>query len=253
MPSEQLTNQLAVAARDLGAENVKVTLEKAVALAVDLIVGCDSAGVSLVHRGKKLDTPASTDDSVLHGDKLQYDLQEGPCMDAVWDQEIVISPDLAHDDRWPTWAPRVVEELGVRSMMCIQLFTDEKRLGALNLYSKRTDGFTHDGDSHEGLALAAHVAVALAAAQEIEHLETGLRNRAVIGQALGILMERFGLKEDRAFQVLQRVSSQTNRKLLLIATELVHTRRLPAAVDLQGGTPSHELSAPGSTLPLSGH
>jgi GAF domain-containing protein len=229
MSLHDLTEQLAAAARDLSAEDVEDTLDKAVALAVDLIEGCDACGVSLVRRGKSVDTPAYTDEKVLRGDQLQYELQEGPCMDAVWEHDIVISSDLANDHRWPAWAPRVVDELGVRSMMCVQLFIDqEKTLGGLNMYSWETDAFTMDGDRNEALALGAHVAVALAAAQQIEGLTTAINNRTIIGQAEGILMERFGIDADRAFAVLQRVSSTTNVKLHRVAAELVETRQLPA-------------------------
>lgn len=222
-----LTEQLAAAARDLSAEDVEQTLEKAVALCVDLIEGCDAAAVSLVRRGKSIETPAYSDPKGLRGDELQYELQQGPCMDAVWHEDIVISTDLAADDRWPEWAPRVVEELGARSMMCIQLFTDAMTLGALNMYSWRPDAFSISRDRDEGLALGAHVAVALAAAQQVEGLNTALLNRTVIGQAEGILMERFGIDADRAFQVLRRVSSHTNTKLQRVAADLVETRTLP--------------------------
>jgi GAF domain-containing protein len=227
MSLDDLTEQLATAARDLSAEDVTDTLDKAVGLAVDLIDGCDAAGVSLVHRGKSIDTPAYTTDKALRGDQLQYELHEGPCMDAVWEHEIVLSRDLARDERWPTWGPRVVEELGVRSMLCVQLFTDEMTLGALNMYSWHSDAFTIEGDRSEGLALGAHVAVALAAAQQIEGLKTAIGSRTIIGQAEGILMERFAINGDRAFEVLRRVSSHTNVKLHAVAAELVETRQIP--------------------------
>ncbi len=227
MSLEDLTGQLAAVARDLSAEDVEQTLDKAVALAVDLIHGCDAAGVSLVRRGKSVETPAYTDPRVLRGDELQYELAEGPCMDAVWEHDIVISEDLARDDRWPKWAPRVVEELGARSMLCVQLFTDAETLGGLNLYSWRPGAFSMRDDRHEGLALGAHVAVALASAQQIEHLNAAVVSRTVIGQACGILMERFDIDANRAFQVLQRVSSHTNTKLHQVASQLVETRRLP--------------------------
>ncbi len=229
MTLANLTDELAAAARDLSAEDVEQTLEKSVRLAVELIEGCDACGVTLVRRGSALETPAYTDDKVILGDQLQYELQEGPCMDAAWSQHMVISTDLAEDTRWPRWAPRVVEEVGARSMMCVQLFTDAHLLGALNMYSWKTNAFAIEDDRGEGLALAAHVAVALAAAQEIQHLNTALGSRTVIGQAEGILMERFGLTADRSFEVLQRVSSQTNTKLLGVARQLVETRRLPGS------------------------
>jgi GAF domain-containing protein len=224
---EKLAEQLADAARDLGSEDVVSTLDKAVALAVELIEGCDAAGVSLVGRRNHVSSPAHTDDMVTRGDKLQEELQEGPCMDAVRQHEVVISQDLAREERWPTWGPRVVEELGVRSMMCIQLFTSEETVGALNLYSRRVRAFEDDDDRYEAQALAAHVAVALAAAQEIQHLSAALSHRTVIGRAEGILMERFDVPAERAFEVLKRVSSHSNTKLKLVAEELVRTRRLP--------------------------
>jgi transcriptional regulator with GAF, ATPase, and Fis domain len=229
MSFENLADQLAAAARDLGSEDVEHTLEKSVQLAVELIDGCDACGVTLVRRGKSLETPVSTGEMVVRGDALQYELGEGPCMDAVWEHEVVTSPDLANEARWPKWGPRVVEELGARSMMCMQLFTDEHSLGAMNMYAKHPDAFDNNGDLAEGQALAAHVAVALAAAQEIEHLNTALGSRTVIGQAEGILMERFGIDGDRAFEVLRRVSSHTNTKLQHVAWELVQTRKVPTA------------------------
>ncbi len=227
MSLQNLTEQLASAARDLGSEDVEHTLEKGVALAVELIDGCDGAGVTMVRRGQSVETPVSTADWVARGDALQNELQEGPCLDAVWEQDIVTAPDLAKEERWTTWGPRVVEELGVRSMMCIKLFADDETVGALNLYSTRARAFDSPDDRIEGMALAAHVAVAFVAAQEIEHLNKAMISRTVIGQAEGILMERFDIPAERAFQVLKRASSHFNTKLFQVASELVRTRRLP--------------------------
>jgi transcriptional regulator with GAF, ATPase, and Fis domain len=228
MSLANLTSELASAARNLGSENVEHTLDKAVHLAVELIDGCDAAGVSVVHRRRAIDSPAYTDELVRRGDELQYELNEGPCLDAIAQQRTVASHDLSRESRWPSWGPRVVEELGVRSMLCIQLFTAEETVGALNMYSRSVDAFdARDGDAPESQALAAHIAVALASAQQIEHLHVALSSRTVIGQAEGILMERFDLSADHAFNVLQRVSSTHNIKLHEVAAELVRSRRTP--------------------------
>jgi transcriptional regulator with GAF, ATPase, and Fis domain len=228
MSLQNLTEQLASAARELGSEDVEHTLQKGVALAVELIDGCDGAGVTMGRRGKSLETPVSTADWVARGDALQNELQEGPCLDAVWEHDLVTAPDLAKEERWTTWGPRVVEELGVRSMMCIKLFAHEETVGALNLYSTKVGAFEDPEDHTEGMALAAHVAVAFVAAQEIEHLTKAMISRTMIGQAEGILMERFDIPADRAFEVLKRASSHYNTKLFQVASELVRTRRLPA-------------------------
>lgn len=225
--TETLVEQLSAVARSLRSQkDVEHTLERAVALAVELLDGCDEAGVSLVYAKQRIDTPAATSAAVQRADALQYELQEGPCLDAIWDAETVSSPDLAAESRWPTWGPCVVEELGVRSMLCLQLFTDGSSLGALNMYSRSVGGFDEE-DVTDGLALASHVSVALAAAQEIEGLNTAVAARTVIGQAEGILMERFDLAAPQAFAVLRRVSQESNTRLHTVAVELVQSRRTP--------------------------
>jgi transcriptional regulator with GAF, ATPase, and Fis domain len=222
-----LSERIAAAARTLSSErDVQHTLAASVELATELIEGCDEAGVSIVHRRRAIETPASTSELVERGDKLQYEFQEGPCLDAIWDQETVYCPDLASEVRWPVWGPRVVDELGVRSMLCFRLFTAADTLGALNLYSRRAGAFTED-DAIEGLALAAHVAVALVSATEIEGLNAAAVNRTVIGQAQGILMERYDIDSERAFSLLRRVSQDSNQRLRWIAAELVRTRKVP--------------------------
>ena len=224
-----LDQQLADTARSLQAEtSTQRTLERCVALATELIDGCDYAGVSIVHRRAPIETPAATDPLVLRGDALQYELQEGPCLDAIWNEETVHSPDLAGEQRWPRWAPRVMAELGVGSMLSFQLYTTADTLGALNMYSKRADAFDED-DVNAGILLAAQGAVALAESQQAAQLQNAALNRTIIGQAEGILMERFQITADQAFAVLRRVSQDNNVKLYQVASELVVTREIPAA------------------------
>jgi AmiR/NasT family two-component response regulator len=116
--------------------------------------------------------------------------------------------------------------------LSFQLFTHEDTLGALNLYSRVRDGFREE-DREDGLALAAHIAIAVAAAQEISQLTRAMDTRSVIGQALGILMERFDLDAARAFAVLTRISQTEQQKLQHVAAELVETRRLPSSQPIE--------------------
>jgi GAF domain-containing protein len=119
----------------------------------------------------------------------------------------------------------VANELGVQTMLCTQLFTNEDQLGALNLYSTRKSAFTEE-DRETVLLLAAHAAVAVAAAQQIDSLKIAVDRRTTIGKALGILMERYDLDDEHAFSVLRRLSSEENRKVYDLAEELVTTRNL---------------------------
>jgi hypothetical protein len=83
----------------------------------------------------------ATDELVNRGDELQYALGEGPCLDAIWHYDTVISANLAEEDRWTRWAPRVAAELNIRSMLALRLFTSTELVGGLNLYSKDIDAF----------------------------------------------------------------------------------------------------------------
>jgi transcriptional regulator with GAF, ATPase, and Fis domain len=223
-----LHTQLAEASRELHAEpDTQQTLERSVLLAIELIPNCDHAGISMVHRNRTIDTPAASDQMARRGDELQYAVDEGPCLDAIWHYDTVISANLAEEDRWTRWAPRVAAELNVRSMLCLRLFTSTELVGALNLYSKDIDAFDED-DAYTGTYLAAQIAVAVAEEQQTESLRISALNRTIIGQAQGILMERYNIDPEKAFNVLRRVSQDNNTKLIRVADELVRTRRTPS-------------------------
>jgi len=201
------------------------TLERAVQMATDLIAHCDLAGLSVVH-SHGIDTPAASHESLRLIDELQYELSEGPCLDALHQTDVLTVSDLSSDPRWPGWGPHIARELGVHSSMSFRLFTDGENMGVLNLYAKNVDAFTHE-DLLDGLIVAAHTAVALASTLEEEQLRRALDTRRMIGEATGILRERYGLNTDQAFGVLRRISSQHNIKLHQVAQRLVDTGALP--------------------------
>lgn len=159
-------------------------------------------------------------------DQLQGELGEGPALDTLWNEETVYVPELADEDRWPTWGARLNDKTGTRSVLTFRLFTLKDVIGALSMYSTEADAFS-DEDKVEGLALAAHIAIAVIAAQRLDHYETALDSRTIIGQACGLVMERYDLDADRAFALLARLSTTQNVKLRDVAAELVFTRVLP--------------------------
>ena len=206
-------------------------LQLAVDLAVRLIGGCDHAGVSIVE-GRSIRTPVGSDDVVRRGDALQYDLNEGPCLDSVRWHQIVLSQDLSREERWPRWVPRARTELGIEGMMSLWLYTNDhsygaRSYGALNLYADRSEAFEPQ-DHVIAKALSAQISVSLAALREIRQRSLAMTNRTVIGQAEGILMERLDIDADQAFAYLRRISQTENRKLINICNEIVETRQLPA-------------------------
>jgi GAF domain-containing protein len=221
--------RLAAIARDLFNEpDMQHTLQRVVDAAAENLDGEVWVSVSLVRQRREVETPASSDDRAARADELQYHLEEGPCLDAIWEQETFQIDDMATDEHYPEWSRAVTEETGIRSSLSLQLFTDENqdRLGALNLYSPDPHAF--DAETRgEGLAFAAQAAVALRSAQNEEHLRTAMATRTVIGQAQGILMERLKLTPDQAFAVLSRLSQDRNQKLRDVARRLVETGEIP--------------------------
>jgi GAF domain-containing protein len=213
---------VARAAREMVEERtVADTLERVLELCVDVIHPCDLAGVSLVE-DDRVRTLAASDETLRVIDDLQFELGEGPCFDAMRQHDVVSANDLATDARWPRWGPLVSDRTGVRSSVSFRLFTTQRSLGALNLYSKAVGSFGHE-DVLEGHVVAAQAAVAVAATLKEAQLQRAVETRTVIGQATGILMERFGLDPDAAFGVMRRISQTHNVKLYALARELVET------------------------------
>jgi hypothetical protein len=134
---------------------------------------------------------------------------------------IVRVDDLATEPRRPGLAHRAVQ-LGVSSLPSFQLFVACGDLGALNLLPRRSGAFTDDSE-RIGLLYTSHIAIALAGAQQVGHLTTALASRDIIGQAKGILMERYKITADQAFAMLAKVSQETNIRLPKIAERFTHT------------------------------
>ena len=212
--------RLADVARALAADvPIEQTLQNVVDLAVISVPGCDFAGVSLLRPGKSIESPAVTDDIVAKCDAVQYELNQGPCLDAIWDDSTRLIDDMATDDQWPDFARRA-SALGVGGLLAAQLDTGRGSIGALNLYAR--EAHSYDDESRSiALAFAAHAAIALANAQREQHLKTAVESRQSIGQAVGILMERHGIAAGPAFDLLVRASQRSSLKLRDVAARVV--------------------------------
>jgi GAF domain-containing protein len=191
-----------------------------------IVSGCDHAGFT-VDEGGRLSTEVGSDDLVRRADSLQGELSEGPCLGMMRDQDALVSNDLTQERRWPRWASRVHAELGVGSMMALLVHTDRHSYGRLSLYSDQRHRFVGE-DVAVGQAIAAQLAVTLDAGRQIDQLKVAMDSRTIIGQAQGLLMGRLEIDADQAFDYLRRISSHSNRKLAVVAMEIVRTRQLPA-------------------------
>ena len=188
-------------------------------------VDCQYAGVMLVRDDKIVETAAATDPLVEELDQFHVSCGEGPGLDSLGDRITVRVADTRFDLRWEKWA-RCLDERGVRSVISARMTTGSTDLGTLNLFHTEPDAFDTDDEAVAAI-LARHAAVALAAARRAENLWLAIDARKLIGQAQGILMERFDLTADQAFAVLLRYSQDKNIKLRAVAELLVSQRSLP--------------------------
>jgi GAF domain-containing protein len=189
-------------------------------------LSCDHAGIHLV-RNREIETAAATDEVIHEADRLQTQLGEGPCLQAIWDDETFVVADTATDVRWPAFGPKAAE-LGLHSILSVRLHSGEQTFGAINFYCAQVREFGRE-DVAMATIFAQHASVALASAKREEGLRIAIDSRHLIGQAQGILMERFGLTADKAFAVLRRYSQDNNVKLRDLADEIVRTRQLPSS------------------------
>lgn len=216
MPDNVLDTAADLAGR-LKPGDLDATLAGITAAAVELLPDVDYASIS-VRYDDRIETVGPTDDLVLPLDATQYSLQEGPCYDAATDTPQVIAPHLADDPRFPRYGP-MAAEVGIRSQAAFRLFERATTLGALNLYSTRA-GVFEDLEQTAGL-FRSQAAMAIAYAHEVTNLSEALETRTTIGKAMGIVMERYELNDERAFAFLTRLSQHRNVKLRLVAEEIV--------------------------------
>jgi GAF domain-containing protein len=216
---DRLAVALGAVARELQQAKSAHLLFGVVDAAVELIPGAEHGSIAEVGRQCRIVPKAESSELARQVDLLMQETGQGPCLDAIWENQTVRVDDTAAELRWPKFSRRAAEA-DVRSMLSFQLYVAGGNLGALNVYSSRPGAFS-DESEHVGLLVATHAAVALAGVQRRDQLEDAVDTRDLIGRAIGIVMERYTITGDRAFATLTRLSQQSNRKLRDIAAEIV--------------------------------
>jgi ANTAR domain-containing protein/GAF domain-containing protein len=187
--------------------------------ASEAVPGIDYVSISLTTKGGRIETLAPTDPVAVSLDQVQYDLGEGPCLEAALGEPWVQVDDLAADLRWPAYGARAVQH-GIGAQLAFQFVSESYARGALNLYANKA--YAIDQETRQlGAMFARLAAVALGWSRHDDTLSQALRHREQIGQAIGIVMERYRLDPDRAFAFLVRTSQTANIKLHDVATALI--------------------------------
>ena len=214
-----LAGRLSDLAREMQHEqDTEAILTVIVHAALELIPHAAEASISLVTGRRTIESRAASGELPRTVDALQSEKGQGPCLDAAYDARVVRVPDMGKEERWPDFA-QAAYDAGARSMLSIQLFVEGDKLGALNLIAGDVNVFDEESEQI-ALLVAAHAAIAFSDAQEIAQLTQALDTRDLIGQAKGILMERFKITSQQAFLVLTKASSDSNIKLRDVAEHL---------------------------------
>lgn len=226
-PDDDVAGKLSDLARSLqGVDSEDVVLRRLVNAALALVPGADEGSITLVTGRRRVESRAPSGDLARRLDELQERTGEGPCMSAAYEEQTVNVPDMRAETRWPGFSARAAAA-GAGSMLSFQLFVTGDNLGALNLVGRAAHAFT-DESEYVGLLVASHAAVAFADTQKLHQFKDAIATRDLIGQAKGILMERYGITAAQAFIMLVQVSADTNVKLLAVADELANTGSLPS-------------------------
>lgn len=222
----------------LSEENQETTLKRVADLAVRCIGACDAVGITLLADGVPT-TRAATGGLVYEVDNYQYDIDEGPCLAAIVERQPLEIQDMDTSERWPRFGRHAVER-GIRSSLSIPLLVRGEPLGALNLYSCSPHAF-EPADRETALMFGAQAAVALANSQTYSasvalaaQLREALGSRAVIDQAVGVMMTRLRCDQDEAFDRLTTLSQHTNTKLRLLAQDIVKAAQRGQALPGKG-------------------
>lgn len=188
------------------------------------VPGAQSAGITVAGPHRQVRTVAATDSYPAVLDDAQRRTGEGPCLSAAWEHHTMQIDDLWSDGRWLHFRAVVVQRTPIRSVLSFRLYDDGKSMAALNLFSTAPRAF--DQESLDmGLIHAAHTAVSWNVMRREGQFRSALGTRDVIGQAKGILMERFDLDAYEAFELLRKISQDSNAKLIDVAERLTHRHR----------------------------
>ena len=209
----------------LNTESVEQFLHELAVLSIRVVADGLCCGMTLRQNGRPV-TTACTDPLASQADDVQYRTGDGPCLHAMRSGERVRIDDMTRHHRWPRFSRQAVS-LGIGSSLSLPLVADGAPVGALNWYARRPHAFDL-AEIRRAEEFAGHASGALALALRMascadlnDQLRSSITSRAIIDQALGVIMATERCAQDEAFALLRTVSQNTNVKLRELATTIV--------------------------------
>jgi hypothetical protein len=202
---------------------IETTITHVTTAAVELIPDVAHADVLQIFGEDQFESIGATSQTATEVSDAQKRTGQGPCLEAASHDCIIRCADLHQESRWPAFCEAATAS-GIAGLMSFQLYTHDTRKAALNLYGGTPFGFGPD-DEAIGAMLATQAANAFIAYDKELQFRSALVSRDIIGQAKGMLMQRFDIDAVLAFEVLTVLSQKNNTPIAEVATDMV-TRRL---------------------------
>lgn len=220
--SATVVNQLVELVTNLERDNADTTagLRELIDNGVYHVTGSQYAGITLAEKSKSVSSVVATHRYPIVLDAIQNRYGEGPCLAAAWEHHVMRIADLAADQRWPRYRRHALQQTPIRSILSFELYVDGSSMSALNFYAERPQAFNEES-VELGTVYATHIALAWSIMRRQDQFRSALASRDIIGQAKGVIMERFNLDAVEAFELLTRVSQQSNTRLVDVAAALI--------------------------------
>ena len=196
------------------------------------VLGVSGAGIMLEDEAGRLRFRSASDTVLKELERLQIELDEGPCLLAYRIGEPVLAADLTSDHRFPEFGPRAVR-VGMASVYSFPMKLGEATVGAINLYN--TESISLDDDQLAvGETLADVATIYLLHAWEVDDLKGvnqqltyALETRVVVEQAKGFLSALTDWSPEHAKEIM-RVHARTRQIRLHDVARDVLDRKLTA-------------------------
>jgi GAF domain-containing protein len=200
---------------------------------IDEVLGVAGTGVMLEDEQGNLRFVSTSDRVLAELERLQIELDEGPCLFAFRSGAVVVAEDLRTDHRFPRFGPQA-EAAGMAAVYSFPMAVDDTVFGALNLYSAQPGSLT--GQQIEvGSTLADIATCYLMNARDMERskrlaneLQHALHSRVVIEQAKGYIAATLKVDPEDAFELIRAYSRRHQIKARVVARALVYGDLNPA-------------------------
>jgi transcriptional regulator with GAF, ATPase, and Fis domain len=220
--NDHIHGRIAALIRDICARSpaVDTAIDEITAAASEFVPGAQYAGVTVAARHNDIQTLSASGRYPRLLDMIQNRHQQGPCLEAIHEQRTVRVDDLNTEIRWPNYRQDALSQTPIRSVLSFTMSANRHTLGALNFCAEQPHAFDARAEGL-GFVYATHAALAWNSLRRDHQFRRALATRDVISQAKGMLMERYKISSDEAFDRLRELSQNSNVPVTEISRGLI--------------------------------